>query len=208
MARSTSRMPGPWSRATTLKPARPSTSTMPRVSSPCLAYSRMLRASSEMAVAIRVRLLFEKPICWARARPCWRAVTMSWSELIGTRVSSFNGTCPRASARSAHIPADLLDPPVQEGEALLQVEGRGHSLERQAELHHGEGDLGLDADDDCLGPAETDHVGDVAQRARGERVHHVHRRDVHDHAARPVLADHLDQRVTQLQKLGVGQRRL
>src|SRR5437879_5993101 len=170
MARSTSRMPGPWSLATTVSPCRPLSSTMPRVSSPFLAYKRMLRASSEIAVATRVRLLFEKPICWARARPRWRAVTMSWSESIGTRVSSFTEACPRASTRCPDITGDLLGSPIQEREALFEVERGRHPLQRQAELHHGEGDLGLDADDDGLGAAQADHVGDVAQGARGERV--------------------------------------
>src|SRR6266571_1039487 len=171
-------MPGPWSRATMATPCRPSSSMMPRVSSPFLAYNRMLRASSEMAVATMVRLLLEKPICSARARPRWRAVTMSWSESIGTRVSSFTGDCPRTSAGGAGTAADLLVPPIQKSESLFEVERGRHPLHRQAELHHGEGDLRLDADDDGLGAAQADHVGDVTQGARGERVHHVHRRDV------------------------------
>ena len=47
------------------------------------------------------RLLFEKPSCCARVRPRWRAVTMSWSDWIGTRVSSFNGDKPHTDGRSA-----------------------------------------------------------------------------------------------------------
>jgi len=38
-----------------------------------------LRVSSEMAVAMSVRLLLEKPISCASARPFWRAVRMSTS---------------------------------------------------------------------------------------------------------------------------------
>src|SRR2546422_4793644 len=217
-------MPGPWSRATRTRPSLPSLLSMPSVSSPFFAYSRMLRASSEIAVAMRVRWLFEKPICWASARPRWRAVTMSTSESIGTRVSSFKEptltrgagpprlrihASPRSSAGSAQIRSDLLlRPPIQERQALFQVERRGHSLERQAELDHREGDLALDPDDDGLRSAQPDQVGDVAQGPRGERVHHVHRRDIHDDPARSEPADLLDELVPQLQEVGIGQSRL
>src|SRR6266702_3222803 len=47
----------------------------------------MLRASSEMAVAMSVASLDENPRSEASARPSWRAVTMSLSLWIGTRTS-------------------------------------------------------------------------------------------------------------------------
>src|SRR3989442_529796 len=135
-------MPGPWSRATRTRPSLPSSLSMPSVSSPFLAYSRMLRASSEIAVAMRVRWLFEKPICWASARPRWRAVTMSTSESIGTRVSSFKErtltrgagpprlrihASPRSSAGSAQITSELLlHPPIQERQVLSRSIGKPH----------------------------------------------------------------------------------
>jgi len=77
--------------------------------------------------------------------------------------------------------------------ALLEVERRRDALERQAELHHRERDLGLDADDHCFGPAQPRHVRDVAQRADGEGIHDVERRHVDDHTAGAILSDALDQ---------------
>src|SRR5262245_63597602 len=130
----------------------------------------MLRASSEMAVAIIVRLLSEKPRRWARARPRWRAATMSRSERIGTRDSSFTGTCLSTATHSSEekdsrrrslakscrltVAAALGFLPIQVGQTLLQVERRRDPFEGQAQLHHREGNFGLNADDDRLGAAQ------------------------------------------------------
>src|SRR5439155_1045002 len=171
----------------------------PRTISPRFAYSTMLRASSEIAVAIRTRLLFGKPSSEARARPRCRAVRISTSEPMGTRVSS--PTRPL----STFVPLDLL---IQEREPLLQVERRCHPLQREPQLHHREGDLGLEADDHGLCPAQADHVGDVAQHTGGEGIHHVERRHVDDDAARPKASHLLHQSIAELQQVGVGEGRL
>src|SRR5215472_6863273 len=55
--------------------------------SPSLAYMTILRASSEMAVAIRVRSVEENPSLEASVRPVCRALTISRSDAIGMRVS-------------------------------------------------------------------------------------------------------------------------
>src|SRR2546421_2975715 len=44
------------------------------------------------------------------------------------------------------------------------------SLQREPQLHHGERDLWLDADDDGLRAAQPDHVGDVAEGPGRERI--------------------------------------
>src|ERR1700740_1167115 len=95
----------------------------------------MLRAISEIASAIIVWSVLENPVAAASSRPFWRAATMSPSCSIGT-VTSGCTWAPR-SREGADV-----------GEPFLEVERRRHALQREAELHHREGDLGLDADDD------------------------------------------------------------
>src|SRR6267378_7518060 len=51
-------------------------------------------------------------------------------------------------------------------------------------------------------------MGDVAQGPDGERIHHVERRDVYDHAPGAEPPDALDQCLTQLGEIGVRERRL
>src|ERR671914_2248711 len=118
----------------------------------------MLRATSEMAVAMSVRSVLENPAAAASRRPSWRAVTMSSSVMIGTRISFVTV-------------AGLLDELVQEGQSLLEIERGVHALEVEPELDHRESDLGLDADHDRLRAAQVGRVGDAAQRAGSERVH-------------------------------------
>src|SRR5829696_3195218 len=115
----------------------------------------MLRATSEIAVASSVRSVLEKPRPAPIARASWRAVTTSASVRIATRTSS----------TGVLLPVEL---PLQEREALLEVERRMHVLEVHAELDHRERDLGLDPHDHGLGAAQPRHVGDSAQRARDE----------------------------------------
>src|SRR5437588_12829222 len=155
----------------------------------------MLRATSEIAVAISVSSVAENGSWAASVRPWARAVTTSASELIGTRTSA--GTV-----------AGLLGPPAEQGEPLLQVQRGVHALEVEAELDHRERHLGLDPDDHRLRPAQPGQVGDAAQRARGEGIHHVERRDVDDDAARAVAPDAFHQVVAQLEHVGVRHRRL
>src|SRR5690242_17501009 len=92
----------------------------------------MLRATSEMAVATSVWSVIPRPRAAASSRPFCRAVTMSASPSIGTRSSP-----------------GIDGPPVrrlEQGEPLLEVEGGRHAVEREPELDHREGDLGLDPD--------------------------------------------------------------
>src|SRR3712207_9169209 len=95
----------------------------------------MLRATSEIAVASSVRSVLDKPSAVPISRASWRAVTTSASESIATRTSASTG---------ARLSRDLL---LQEGEALLQVQRRVDVLEVHPQLHHREGDLGLDPQD-------------------------------------------------------------
>src|SRR5215212_9433513 len=110
----------------------------------------MLRATSEIAVASSVWsvLGMSRPIASARAR--WRAVTTSALDSIAMR-----------SCASPTTLAGLL-PGLQQRQSFLEVERRLHVLEAHAELDHRERDLGLDADDDRLGPAQARHHRDPA----------------------------------------------
>src|SRR5689334_7622736 len=135
--------------------------------SPFLAYIRMLRAISEIAAAMTVCSPLENPATAASARPCCRASTTSTSAAIGRRSSS--PTAARLFGFGLHDA--LFGAPVEEGETFFEVQHRRHALQRQSELHHGERDVGLDADDDRLGTAQARHVRYVAQRPHRERVH-------------------------------------
>src|SRR3954449_1279482 len=157
-------MPGPSSRATTRMPRRPWPSrTSSSSTSPRTAYAVMLRATSEIAVASRVWSVLGMSSPTASARARWRAVTTSASERIAIR-----------SAPSWAKVARLL-PGLEQGEALLEVEGRLHVLEAHPELDHRERHLRLDPDDHRLRAAQARHHRDAPQRARHERVHHVER---------------------------------
>src|SRR6185436_18539659 len=131
-----------------------------KIISPVRAYSTMLRATSEMAVAIMVSSLPEKPNCSAKARPCCRALTISASDLMGIR-------------RSADATGATLGLFVEVDEAFFQVQGCGHPLKRQSKLHHGKGHVRRNADDDGFSAAQFKHVSDRAQHAHGVRVHHI-----------------------------------
>src|SRR5207245_4906916 len=170
--------------------------------SPRLAYMRILRASSEIAAAMTVWSPLEKPAFAATLRPCWRAVTTSTSDAIGTSSSSGTVDAPVAALDA------LAGDPVEEGEPFLEIERGRDALEREAELDHREGDLGLDPDDDGLGAAQAGHVRDVAQRAHGKGVHYVQCRHVHEDAAAAEEPHPLGPPLPQLRAAGIGQRRL
>src|SRR5207302_10304439 len=193
-------MPGPWSIATTETPWRSPFWTRLRIISPFLAYMRILRAISEMAAAMTVCWPLENPATAASARPCCLASTTSTSATIGRRSSS--PTAARLFGSGLY--EALFSAAIQEGEAFFEVQHGGDAFQRQTELHHREGDVGLDAHDDGLGAAQAGHVRDVAQRAHGERVHDVECGDVDDHptAARP--PDLGDQRFTKMGHIGVS----
>src|SRR5437899_12998699 len=172
--------------------------------SPRFAYIMMLRATSEMAAAMTVWSPVENPAPAASSRPCWRACTTSTSDAIATRSSS--------ATLDASTFALLVEPPlgtvVQKRQALFEVEGRRDALEGQPQLHHREGDLGLNYHDHRFRAPQPRHVRDVAERADGERVHHVERGHVHDDAAGAEPAHPLDQFLPQLREIGIGACRL
>src|ERR671923_846843 len=100
----------------------------------------MLRATSEIAVAMSARSVLEKPSCSARPRPVCRAVTMSESDEIAIRVSS---------------PTDAVrDLQVQVREPLLEVQRRVHPLQGQAQLHHRKRHIRLYPHDDGVGSSQ------------------------------------------------------
>src|ERR687895_479862 len=128
-------------------PRRPLLSrTTLSATSPRTAYVVMLRATSEIAVASSVWSVLVSSTVPASSRARWRAVTTSASDSIGMTDRGSSGTV-----------RGLLPRPLQQGEALLEVECREHVLEAHPELHHREGDFRLDADDHGLGPAQSRH---------------------------------------------------
>src|SRR2546421_3815991 len=159
--------------------------------SPRLAYIKMLRAISEMAAAMAVWSPLENPASAASSRPFCRALTTSTSDVTATSSSSATGA--PTGTPSLHTVEALPALPIQKGEPLLEVERGRDAFERQAELHHREGDLGLDADDHRFGAAQPRHVRDVAQRADGEGIHDIEGRHVDDHTAGAIFPDALDQ---------------
>src|SRR5919198_1989410 len=163
--------------------------------SPWPAWTTMLRATSEIAVATSVASVLEKPSCAATARPSARASTMSSSDAIATRVSA-----AIAGARSPRAFQDL--------EPLLEVEGGLERLEVQLELHYRHRNVRLDADDHRSGSTQARRQRDRPQRARDERIDDVQRRDIDDDPAGAELPDLLREVISQLQDFAVGQRRL
>src|SRR5438445_10075118 len=197
-------MPGPWSTAMMTTPWRSPFWERLSVISPRLAYIRMLRAISEMAAAMTVCSPLEKPATAANARPCCRASTTSTSAAIDRRSSS----PPAVRLLGFGFEGAFFGPASQEGQTFLEVEHRRNTFERQTELHHREGNVGLDADDHRFGAAQPRHVRDIAQRAHRERVHDVECGDVDDHAATARAPDLGDQRFAKMGKIGISEGRL
>src|SRR5262245_20650272 len=117
----------------------------------------MLRESSEMAVAISVSSVPEKPMDTAISRPRLRAVTMSCSAWMGTQTSSGMRT-PVAGAIAAAQGAVA-----EKLQGLFQVQRGGHAVQLQAQLGHGEGHLRLDAHDHRAGAPQAQHLHQFAQ---------------------------------------------
>src|SRR5215470_16231853 len=154
----------------------------------------MLRANSEIAVAMSVASPEPNPISIARARPFWRACTMSWSELILTVITPSN-----TAALSIH----LLELLVQVVQPFLQVQRCRNIFQRQPQLHHRKGNFRLNSNDYGLCATQADHLRNLAERSRGKRIHHVHRRDVDDDPSRAKPHHLLHQRTSQMVEVGV-----
>src|SRR5438045_9735702 len=114
-----------------------------------------------MAAAMTVCSPLEKPATAAKARPCWRASTTSTSAAIGRRSSS--PTAARLFRFS--FERAVLGPAMEERENFFEIQyGRG-TFQSQAELHHYEGDVGVNAGDHRFGAAEPGRVGEEPPRA-------------------------------------------
>src|SRR5919109_1333929 len=113
----------------------------------------MLRPTSEIAVAISVASVREKPRRSASARPSARAGTISTSDATEMRISS-------------GIVVSAVGPAVEELESLLEIERRMERLEIQLELHHRDGDVRANADDHRLRSSQLRGQCDRLQRAR------------------------------------------
>src|SRR5579862_3418762 len=140
----------------------------------------MFRATSEIAVAIKVRSVPLNPMFRASSRPFWRATTMSESCRIGTRISLATAAAPRC-----RLP--------QAVQTFLEIKRRVDSFQGEPELDHREGHVRLDADHDRSRPPELDRVGHPPEGPGRERVQDVKGRDVHDRAAGTEAPDFIGQ---------------
>src|SRR6266700_1218876 len=141
----------------------------------------MFRATSDIAVVISTRSPIWKPSSSASMRPRTLAVITSWPVSTLTIVLSGIGAA--------------LGSPSQQVQRVVEVERRVDVRQVEAEPHHGVGDLGSDAHDHRLDPAQAYRLRDGAEHAGGEEVEHVQETDVDDHAARARVPDLARQQV-------------
>src|ERR1700719_2223661 len=156
----------------------------------------MLRASSEMAVAIMVGSLPEKPIWVARSRPFCRAAMMSPTWLMGK------------SASSSGIVNILAHPRRHQFQTFFKIKSRGDAIERQPKLHHRKGDVGLNPHDHHFCAAQFGSLSDATKSSRGKGIHHIKSADVDHDAARTKLTYLVSQLVLQLDQILIGRCRL
>src|ERR1700741_411905 len=116
----------------------------------------MLRASSEIAVAMKVESTAEKPISTASARPRCRAATISGSEVIATRIS------PDDTVALSVCAFELL---IQVRQPFFQIKRCRHAFQCQTQLHHGKRNFRLNPNEHCLRPTQADHLSDFAESA-------------------------------------------
>src|SRR5438552_3006130 len=119
-------------------------------------------------------------ISTAHRRTIWRTRTMSSPERTGHRSLLTIGMAIWRGERDA-----------QQLHALLDVQRRAHTRERQPQLDECDRDRGLHANHHGGGVEDPRHARDVAQHAADERVHDLERRDVDEDAVGPMLDDHL-----------------
>src|ERR1700758_4452308 len=108
----------------------------------------MLRASSDIAAAIKVESTAEKPSSSASARPRCLAATISWSELIATRIS------PDDTVALSVCAFELL---IQVRQPFFQIQRGRYTFQCQSQLHHGKCHFRLDPHDHRFCPAQPDH---------------------------------------------------
>src|SRR5579863_2428856 len=138
----------------------------------------MFRASSEIDVATSVASPVEKPSSIASARPFCRAVTISWSELMATRISP---------ALTVGLSVRVLEFLSQVNQAFLQIQRRRNAFQSQPQLNHSKSHFRLNPDYNCFRSAQSDHVRDLPQRPRCKRIHHVHCGNIDDNRTRAKL---------------------
>src|SRR5262249_43980502 len=130
----------------------------------------ILRATSDIAVAMSVSSLPENRSPDTSPRTFCRASTTSTCALIGT-----------ISSRGSLIARRFRDGSCLESvKAILQIERRHCPFEAKAELHHRKRHLRLDTNDDAFCSQQLDHLRDATQRADGKRIHHIEHRHVDD----------------------------
>src|SRR5688500_6796097 len=99
---------------------------------------------------------------------------------------------------SSLIVAGLSAPAVEKRETLFEVERGRDAFEREPQLHHREGDFGLNPHNDGFSTAKLGRIGESAERAGRERIEDVQGGDVDDDTASAVTADQVGQVVPEL----------
>src|ERR1019366_1576988 len=136
---------------------------------PPVPYQTIFRVISEIAVAISTRSVPVNPTCFASWRLFSRAATISASPSIGMVIAS-----SVTLAALSNIASHELD-------TVLQIMRGRDSVQYQAEFDHRDRHRGLDPHYHHFRAAQPGVLGDVEQRAGGERVQHVHGLDVDHH---------------------------
>src|SRR2546425_1555883 len=157
----------------------------------------ILRATSDIAVAITVGRLPFSPISLAISRPASRAFTTSASELMSTLTSS---------ASLTRLNSSRLE--IQLCKTLFEIQCGRNPFQCEAKLYHRECNFGLDADDHGLRPPQSDHVGESAQSLRSKGVHDVERCDVDNNAAGAEFPHAVRQFIPKLKEILIGESRL
>src|ERR1041385_705114 len=156
----------------------------------------VLRAISLAAVTTLVCSTRLKPCSAAHRRTSWR--TRRQSSSLRTGMVS----CLRTAIATPPPPIERPSPDgsVEDVQALLDVQGGADSLEREAQLHEGDGDRRPHADHHRLRIEDAGHAGDVPQHPPDEGVDHFQGRYVDEDAPGPALHDLLRQVVLQAER--------
>src|SRR5579859_139509 len=130
----------------------------------------ILRATSDIAVAITVRSEPLKPSSDASVRPFWRAVTISTAELTGTR-NSFS-----MFQVSSGYAVEICQP-------FLQIKGCAYAFQRQPQLHHRKRNFRLDAHNHRFRAPQFQHMRDGTKRTGSKGIDHIEHCNIDDDAA-------------------------
>jgi hypothetical protein len=106
------------------------------------------------------------------------------------------------------VSSGIFNLTVQKCKTFFQVQRGGYTGEVRAEPDQRKSDFWLDPHNYSLRTPQADHLRNVAQCARGKRVHHIERGNIDDHAPRSELAHLLNDAIPQLYQVRITERGL